>query len=202
MTPPPGPPLGKGGAETPPFEKGGLGATSSKMGIPATTLTLNDYEPRLKTYARDLRCRQTDAEQCLWQRLRRDQLGVRFLRQRPLGSYIVDFYAPTARLVIELDGGQHFEAANLDRDAKRDTWLSSQGLKVLRFDDRQVLTETEAVLEAIFQVVSQSTVGKIPPNPPFAKGGTPESTQSPLPPLQKGGGGGFDDVSDRDEGAS
>jgi very-short-patch-repair endonuclease len=117
----PNPPLGKGGEFVPPFEKGGLG------GIPATALTLNDYEPRLKTYARDLRRRQTDAEQCLWQRLRRDQLGVRFLRQRPLGSYIVDFYAPTARLVIELDGGQHFEPEYQARDAKRDAWLKSQG---------------------------------------------------------------------------
>jgi len=157
------------------------------------------YVQRNKDYARRLRGRMTDAEQRLWFYLRRDQLGVRFYRQKPLGPYIVDFHAPKANLVIELDGGQHVDdPRQKEKDTRRDAWLSAQGLKVMRFDDRQVLAETQAVLEVIFQAVSESTVGKIPPNPPFAKGGTLESTQSPLPPLQKGGGGGFiSDVSTR-----
>ncbi|MBU1665923.1 MAG: endonuclease domain-containing protein, partial [Gammaproteobacteria bacterium] len=166
----PDPPLEN---ETPPFSKGGRG------GIPTPHLTLNDFEPRLKTYARDLRKRQTDAEQHLWQRLRRDQLGVRFLRQRPLGCYIVDFYSQAAKLVIELDGGQHFEPEYQARDAERDAWLNAQGFKVLRFDDRQVLTEIEAVLEVILRAVRQSAVVQIPPPPPFEKGGS-------KPPAAKG----------------
>jgi very-short-patch-repair endonuclease len=168
---PPSPPLGKGGAKTPPFEKGGRG------GIPATTLTLNDFEPRLKTYARALRGHQTEAEQHLWQHLRRDQLGVRFLRQRPLGQYIVDFYAPTARLAIELDGGQHFEPENQSRDLERDAWLNAQGLKVLRFDDWQVLAETQAGLEVIIQAVRLATGGGIPPTPLWERG-----EENPNPP--------------------
>ena len=205
---PPSPPLGKGGAEAPPIEKGGLGGDAIEDGIPATPLTLNDYEPRLKTYARKLRGQQTDAEQRLWQHLRRDQLGVRFLRQRPLGSYIVDFYAPSARLVIELDGSQHAnDLRQKEKDTRRDAWLGAQGLKVMRFDDRQVLMETQAVLELIFQVVHESTVGEIPssmtspPSPPFARGGATQPTVTEgFPPLQKGGQGGFGNVSDRDEG--
>ncbi|MDD5390255.1 MAG: endonuclease domain-containing protein [Gallionellaceae bacterium] len=193
---PPNPPLEKGGTVTPPFPKGGPG------GIPETlapTLTLNDFDPRLKTYARDLRKRQTEAEQHLWQHLRRDQLGVRFLRQRPLGHYIVDFYSQAAKLVIELDGGQHFEPEYQARDAQRDAWLNAQGLKVLRFDDRQVLTETEAVLEVILRVVRQSTVVQIPPGPPLEKGGAAVAPPPPSiegsPPFPKGGQGGFSNAS-------
>jgi very-short-patch-repair endonuclease len=87
----------------------------------------------------------TDAEQKLWYRLRRDQLGVRFYRQRTVGSYIVDFYAPRAKLVIEVDGGQHFEDSHLTKDRLRDD--------VLRFNNREVLLETDAVMDEIYRVV-------------------------------------------------
>jgi very-short-patch-repair endonuclease len=95
----------------------------------------------------------TDAEQKLWYRLRRDQLGVRFYRQRTVGSYIVDFYAPRAKLVIEVDGGQHFEDSHLTKDRLRDEWLKGQGLCVLRFNNREVLLETDAVMDEIYRVV-------------------------------------------------
>ena len=68
-------------------------------------------------------------------------------------SFIVDFYSPKAKLVIELDGSQHFEPGYQARDKERDTQLARAGLKVLRFDDRQVLTETEAVLKVIYDEV-------------------------------------------------
>ena len=113
------------------------------------------YDPRLKHFARKLRSGMTDAEQRLWSRVRRKQLhGVQFYRQKPLGCYIVDFYAPAAHLVVELDGGQHFAPDGLRRDAARDAWLRSVGLQVLRFDDRQVLLETDSVLEAIWNAMS------------------------------------------------
>ena len=67
------------------------------------------YDNSLKHIARELRKNMTDAEKLLWSRIRRRQLsGYQFYRQRIIGSYIVDFYCPTARLVIEIDGGQHY----------------------------------------------------------------------------------------------
>jgi very-short-patch-repair endonuclease len=113
------------------------------------------YKPSLKKPARQLRSNQTDAEQKLWQRLRRKQLGVTFNRQKPLGPYIVDFYCHAARLVIEVDGSQHLEAAHAERDALRDAHLQRMGLVVLRFDNLQILNETETVLESIFRRVQE-----------------------------------------------
>lgn len=112
-----------------------------------------DYSPKLKPLARRLRSGMTEAEQKLWGRLRSKQmLGMQFYRQKPLGPYIVDFYGPKAKLVIELDGGQHFEEAHRRRDRDRDDWLQQQGLLVLRYDNLQMLQETEAVLEQIWNV--------------------------------------------------
>lgn len=110
------------------------------------------YERYLKPYSRRLRREMTDAEQRLWFHIRRKQLhGVQFYRQKPIGRYIVDFYAPAASLVIELDGGQHFDAAGMARDAARDNYLRKIGLRVLRFDDGQMLCETDAVIEVIWR---------------------------------------------------
>ncbi len=214
---PPAPPFSKGGIDgaevtVPPFEKGGTG------GIPdhERKLALTDFAARLKPNARNLRKRQTDAEQCLWRHLRRDQLGARFLRQRPLGQYIVDFYAPRARLVIELDGSQHIDdPVQREKDKCRDAWLNSRGLRVLRFDDRQVLTETQAVLEVIFSVVKHALDGGIPSGPlyprtgAFAKGGEPRAIQKGREPqasvegslpLEKVGQEGFNNLGQPNEG--
>ena len=164
---------------------------------------MDEYEPRLKPFARQLRARQTDAESRLWFHLRRDQLGVRFYRQRPFGQYILDFYAPKARLVVELDGSQHVDdPAVRKRDELRDLWLRSQGLKVLRFDDRQVLTETRAVMEVISKAVVEVCPGGIPPSPPFPKGGEPQRVTEGFLPLEKGGQVGFNKPGITDEGES
>lgn len=117
---------------------------------------MEPYNRSLKPFARTLRAGMTDAEKHLWYRLRNKQVsGVQFYRQKPLLSYIVDFYSHKARLVIELDGAQHLEAEHHLRDVARDEQLASIGLQVLRFDDRQVLLETEAVMEVIFRVVNE-----------------------------------------------
>lgn len=101
----------------------------------------------------------TDAEHRLWFRLRRKQLhGVQFYRQKPLGAYVVDFYAPAVGLVVEVDGGQHFEQAAMLADARRTDVLRGMGLQVLRFDNRQVLLETEAVVEEIWRFVGTRIV--------------------------------------------
>ena len=112
------------------------------------------YNPKLKKNSRTLRANMTDAEQVLWHCLRRKQIqGVQFYRQKPLLSFVVDFYCPAAKLVIELDGSQHFEAVAQAKDQDRDAALSGLGLRVLRFDNRQVLLETDAVLTVIDEVV-------------------------------------------------
>src|SRR5437867_6158430 len=127
------------------------------------------YNPKLKSMARTLRTNLTDSEQRLWARLHRKQiLGVQFYRQKPLGKYIVDFYAPSVRLVVEVDGAQHLEAAQVKYDQQRTAYLERQGLRVLRFNDLEVLQELEAVVEEICRAV-QGTGN--PPCPPFTQGG-------------------------------
>ncbi len=100
--------------------------------------------------ARELRHSSTDAELAIWQRLRSRQLGGhKFRRQHPIGPYFADFACIEAGLIVELDGSQHFEPAELRADEARSARLREAGFHVLRFDDRQALTETDAVLEHI-----------------------------------------------------
>ena len=104
----------------------------------------------LKRNARALRANMTDAEQRLWVRLRRRQVrGVQFYRQKPIGPYIVDFYAAQGMLVVEVDGSQHLAPGGVAEDARRDAYLSGLGIRVLRFDNLQVMRELDAVLEYI-----------------------------------------------------
>lgn len=115
------------------------------------------YQSRLKSFARQLRTKQTREELILWHRLRRKQIhGIQFYRQRPLGKYIVDFYAPAAKLVIELDGLQHFTPEHQAYDKQRDWFLNQQGLHVLRFNNLEV---TRA-LESVMQVIEHTIEGK------------------------------------------
>ena len=110
-----------------------------------------EYDAPLKRLARRLRRDMTDAEHKLWFNLRRKQLdGVPCYRQKPIGPYVVDFYLPEIRLVIEVDGSQHLVDAGMEADARRTAYLESLGLKVIRFDNRQVLLETHTVLEVIW----------------------------------------------------
>ena len=114
------------------------------------------YVPDLKENARGLRKNLTDSETVLWSRLRRKQLeGVQFYRQKPIGRFIVDFFAPSAHLVIEVDGSQHLQEDHMKRDQERDEYLAGLGLEVLRFDSRQVLTETAAVVEVILRRIKE-----------------------------------------------
>ena len=109
------------------------------------------YDPPLKRLARRLRNGMTDAEHRLWFNLRSKQLdGVPCYRQKPIGTYIVDFYLPEIRLVVEVDGSQHLTEAGMQADARRTAYMESLGLKVIRFDSGQVLLETDAVLEVIW----------------------------------------------------
>ncbi|MCX5871450.1 MAG: endonuclease domain-containing protein [Deltaproteobacteria bacterium] len=117
---------------------------------------MEHYYLKLKEYSRTLRNNMTDAEQVMWHHIRRKQIqGVQFYRQKPLLSFIVDFYCPVAKLVVELDGSQHFEKEYQDKDQTRDDVLAGLGLRVLRFDNRQVLLETYGVLEEINEIVKE-----------------------------------------------
>lgn len=98
----------------------------------------------------------TDAELLLWKRLRSKQIhGLQFYRQKPILNYIVDFYCPSANLVIECDGGQHYTDEGLEADRVRDEALAELGLMVLRFDNLQILNEIDGVVEMVFEIVRQ-----------------------------------------------
>lgn len=102
-------------------------------------------EKKLTPVARRLRRKSTEAERLLWSRIRSRQLGVKFVRQFPLGPYIADFACRTAHVVIDLDGGQH-EAAI---DAPRTVVIEAYGYRVIRFWNNDVLENLEGVLERI-----------------------------------------------------
>ncbi|MHB0967469.1 MAG: endonuclease domain-containing protein [Bellilinea sp.] len=103
--------------------------------------------------ARQLRRDQTLAETKLWLALRSHQLeNIHFRRQHPIGNYIVDFCAPQAKLIIELDGSQHLEQQ--EYDAERTEFLESKGYRVLRFWNRDVLNNLDGVMIMILDAVN------------------------------------------------
>ncbi len=106
-----------------------------------------------KQRARRLRTSQTDAERLLWNSLRAARLGgFKFRRQHPLGHYFVDFICIEANLVIEVDGDHHAEQAAYDEERER--WLEGQNLRILRFSNREVLTQLPDVQRAIWQALT------------------------------------------------
>jgi len=110
------------------------------------------YNKNLKEYSRELRKNMTDAERLLWPKLRGKQLeGLQFNRQKPIGNYIVDFYCLKAKLVIEVDGSQHYSNDGKQKDRIRDEYMVQHGLKVLRFSDRDVLKNIDGVVETILR---------------------------------------------------
>ena len=112
---------------------------------------------KLRDRSREMRNAPSDAEYRLWYFLRGRQLrGVKFRRQVPIGSFIVDFAALERKLVIELDGGQHGERRSYD-DA-RTRWLNAQGFRVMRFWNHEVLEETDAIVEMIANALQEREI--------------------------------------------
>jgi len=106
----------------------------------------------------------TDAERKMWSLLRSKRLGkVRFRRQQPIGPYIVDFYCSAAKLIVELDGGQHGAEDKMLYDEERTAWLNAQGYRVLRIWNGELLKDADGVMEFIYRAVQESGV----PLPPF-----------------------------------
>ncbi|WP_417513706.1 endonuclease domain-containing protein [Marinobacter sp.] len=102
-------------------------------------------------FAKYLRQNMTDAEKLLWFHLRAYRLnGKRFRRQQPLGPYIVDFVHFGSRMIVEADGGQHNDSLS---DKERDAWLRSQGFRVLRFWNHEILRQTDIVLSVIYEAL-------------------------------------------------
>jgi len=111
-----------------------------------------------KPAARELRKAMTDAERRLWQRLRGEQLGVKFRRQHPFENYVLDFVCLDRGLAIEVDGSQH--ADDKQYDDQRTERLIAAGFQVLRFWNNEVLNETDAVVQTIWDALNPS-----PPRP-------------------------------------
>jgi len=108
--------------------------------------------------ARKLRVAQTPAEAKLWGRLRNSAVhGTAFRRQHPMGEYILDFYSSSAKLAIEVDGGQHNEDEHARRDQSRDQWLAANGIRTLRFWNTDVMSNIESVLATIWHAIDETT---------------------------------------------
>ena len=113
-----------------------------------------------RDFARRLRANSTEAEKCLWRRLRRRTVaGFRWRRQAPIGPYIADFVCLEARVVVDGDGDQH---ADSRRDAVRDAWFAAQGFRTLRFWNHEILGNTDGVVEAIYGALTNPPTPTLP----------------------------------------
>ena len=111
--------------------------------------------PKTKHQAIALRKESTPAERKLWSRIRNDQLGVTFRRQHAIGNYIPDFCSPKEKLIIELDGRQHLEQGEYDKE--RTEYLESLGYKVIRFWNNDVMKDIDSVILAIIHALENET---------------------------------------------
>ena len=108
------------------------------------------YNPKLKLLARHLRNNSTKSEICLWQYLKNKQMfGFDFHRQKPLGDFIIDFFCHELMLAIELDGYTHMWDETIEKDQKKEDWLNSIGICVMRFSDAEVFDDIDNVLRCI-----------------------------------------------------
>ena len=113
------------------------------------------YNKQLVPFAKQLRKEMTKEERHLWYDFLRTY-PVRFSRQKVLGKYIADFYSAEAKLVIELDGSQHYEAVNTENDTERTAFLEGYGLTVIRIPNNEVMRNFRGVCEYIDDAVRQS----------------------------------------------
>ncbi len=131
---------------------------------------------KFKERRRELRRNQTEAEKLLWARLRNKQIhGIKFFRQFSIGAYVLDFYSPTIKLAVELDGGQHAGKDAQEYDEVRSDYLRAQGIEVMRFWNNDVMQNVEGVLQRIAERANQT-----PPDLPFSKEEEMNSTHPPL----------------------
>jgi very-short-patch-repair endonuclease len=114
--------------------------------------------------ARYLRKNATDCERILWRRLRnRNFAGHKFRRQYPIDPYILDFYSPSLKIAIELDGLGHADSLRRERDKTRTEFLIKHGITVIRFWNHQVREELDSVLRAIWFAIEDGSRGNPSP---------------------------------------
>jgi very-short-patch-repair endonuclease len=122
-----------------------------------------DVPERLRRQAKRLRREMTEAEKRLWYRLRAHRFAqASFRRQSPVGPFVADFVNHAARLVIEVDGGQHSASSS---DSRRDAWFADRGYRVLRFWNNDVLARTDSVLEEIAAALAEAKRNAPPARP-------------------------------------
>ncbi|MES3032172.1 MAG: endonuclease domain-containing protein [Patescibacteria group bacterium] len=103
--------------------------------------------------ARYLRKEETQTEKVLWEKIRNNKLGVKFRRQHPLDVFVIDFYAPSIGIAIELDGSFHRE--NKEYDRMRTDYLNSKNIKVIRFWNNEIEKDLEEVLNTIRKEIKE-----------------------------------------------
>lgn len=113
------------------------------------------YNQQLKKLAAKLRNESTRSEIRLWQRLKGKQLGVRFIRQKPIGNYIIDFYSKELQLAVELDGLSHHREDVMEKDAAKSLYLQKLGIHILRFEDKEVFENINNVIAVILDFIEQ-----------------------------------------------
>jgi len=146
-------------ASSPP-EWGRSAREASRVGVATTKFN----RTAVKTSgARKLRLASTNVEMRLWQKLRNKQLGADFRRQHPAGNFILDFYSPSLRLAVELDGGQHAQGKHMTADHERDQWLRERGVTVLRFWNSDVSENLAGLLERTAENVTVLKSRKLTP---------------------------------------
>jgi very-short-patch-repair endonuclease len=122
---------------------------------------------QIQQRARELRKNLTPAEQKLWQHLRRGQIdGLHWRKQHAVGTYIVDFFCARAKLVVEVDGDSH--ADQIEYDQARTAYLNDLGYTVIRFTNREVINQCEAVVQKIADECQRLTGGPNPTSASFA----------------------------------
>ncbi|MDX9770690.1 MAG: type I restriction endonuclease subunit R [Tenuifilaceae bacterium] len=137
--------------------------------------------------ARELRKKQTPAEEVFWQIVRNKKfLGLKFRRQHQIGHYIVDFYCNEHKLIIELDGSVHDTEERIKKDIKRDKYLSSIGNKIIRFRNERILNDIENVLIELENIIFSNPIPPIPPSTLDTK--NENSVTSALPSTTGAGG--------------
>ena len=132
----------------------GFGIVS--VGVRGTLAAMRDASILKHAFARRLRRNQTDVERKLWYALRNRRLAqFKFRRQQPIGPYIADFFCSDAKLIVELDGSQHGEVKNREKDEIRTEFLEPRGYKVLRFWNHDLIENFDGVIETIFGAASE-----------------------------------------------
>src|SRR6476620_78253 len=136
--------------------RGGVIAQRASIGMISTAIR--------RAAAKKLRAHTTPHERVLWRALKELPVeGTHFRRQAPIGPYVVDFFCPAKRLIIELDGGDHNVDATAARDSERQAWLEREGYRVVRFWNSDVARDLDAVMEKIY--VEMYGAREAEPNP-------------------------------------